>query len=905
MEGVESGQLPRTRRKAGVVMEFDEVSEFQSMLASGYRESLALTSVYPLNDNLEPVSPLLVKPRLLATRKVKKRVSQVVKVVGPTEKEEVSLYSMIRAEQSPSLVSIVGGNGSGKSTVLHQLALAWALLRADSAYTDSKGDNKGHQAVPNHLKWVSQYEFVLLLDMELLNANGEEESIKDLIRTQLVSNDSLVRVGRIWRHLQDSEQKVLVLLDNLHCVQSLRMSQLNLLFQRHEDALPHANMVTTCSDNCEMPVPFHQITRRLQIAELSVDEQKQLAAMQFALPADSRDVQQCVKQIHENPFISELASAPFTFMMACAAWKRLGDVPPTVAALLQYTIQIQVERVYYRGFQEVQTDDDIPVPVADGLRKLGQLAVTCLESQKLTCDAVAVEAWCTWPPELLQLGLLRKRMISMQGKTGHIYTFLHKSIADYVAAMWLSFDPYVETCKRPLLDDSSQFSRVMSAPDSDHERLTFSHCLESNISQFNMVYRIACSLVPESKAVRLITALNHKVQKCDSEVTRMDFTVLVLHCLYECTASGDLCDLVSQILGNPIRLHAFDSSLGLSGADLCALAYYLHHCSVRVGHIAVEAGPSADDAAVHKFLGAKGLKVVRFSWHNWQHRNNKTAIGQCTAIGKALQRPSCAISQLKIALTSLTDNVVQDLAFGLKVNASVQHLTLCNLAPYAVPEDLLSDHGVRRLSAALELNTTLTSLCLPGSAMTVEGIKYLARHLESPYCVLEQLDLSPVRYIGDGAVKHLAQSLQRNRTLKTLRLSKAMKDVQSAVPEPGQTAITNESAQSLSMMLQANKCLLCLDIQNHDIGDQGAIFLADGLMRNSTLTSLLLGWSQIGSNGYERLQQAWNSSESLVTLDVTYFEQDSFVSPASPNPEAAREIAQAEHKHASVSFAEA
>ena len=137
-------------------------------------------------------------------------------------------------------------------------------------------------------------------------------------------------------------------------------------------------------------------------------------------PSCSRD------DLQENPFISELASAPFTFMMACAAWKRLGDVPPTVAALLQYTIQIQVERVYYRGFQEVQTDDDIPVPVADGLRKLGQLAVTCLESQKLTCDAVAVEAWCTWPPELLQLGLLRKRMISMQGKTGHIYAFLHK-----------------------------------------------------------------------------------------------------------------------------------------------------------------------------------------------------------------------------------------------------------------------------------------------------------------------------------------------------------------------------------------------------------------------------------------------------------------------------------------------
>ena len=108
--------------------------------------------------------------------------------------------------------------------------------------------------------------------------------------------------------------QVLVLLDNLHCVQSLRMSQLNLLFQRHEDALPHANMVTTCSDNCEMPVPFHQITRRLQIAELSVDEQKQLAAMQFALPADSRDVQQCVKQIHvsDEPVITCYSRTPGT-----------------------------------------------------------------------------------------------------------------------------------------------------------------------------------------------------------------------------------------------------------------------------------------------------------------------------------------------------------------------------------------------------------------------------------------------------------------------------------------------------------------------------------------------------------------------------------------------------------------
>ena len=88
---------------------------------------------------------------------------------------------------------------------------------------------------------------------------------------------------------------------------------------------------------------------------------------------------------------------------------------------------------------------------------------------------------------------------------------------------------------------------------------------------------------------------------CGDNVFKLSVAFFVGVCVCVCVFE---CVIVLQ-------LHAFDSSLGLSGADLCALAYYLHHCSVRVGHIAVEAGPSADDAAVHKFLGAKGLKVVR------------------------------------------------------------------------------------------------------------------------------------------------------------------------------------------------------------------------------------------------------------------------------------------------------
>ena len=97
-----------------------------------------------------------------------------------------------------------------------------------------------------------------------------------------------------------------------------------------------------------------------------------------------------------------------------------------MAVLMQHTMQAQVARVYYRGFKEINSNSDIPATVAEGLRKLGQLAVTCLGTQRLTCDAIAVETWCSWPEEILLLGLLRKRPLSLQGNSGYVYSFVNK-----------------------------------------------------------------------------------------------------------------------------------------------------------------------------------------------------------------------------------------------------------------------------------------------------------------------------------------------------------------------------------------------------------------------------------------------------------------------------------------------
>ena len=97
-----------------------------------------------------------------------------------------------------------------------------------------------------------------------------------------------------------------MLLDNLHAVPSLRTSKLNQLLQRHNDALPHASLVTTSSDSWTFPLPVDLITCRLQVAEQSVDEQRNLIANMLHSAPNSVEVEACLGKIqvsHAHDFI--------------------------------------------------------------------------------------------------------------------------------------------------------------------------------------------------------------------------------------------------------------------------------------------------------------------------------------------------------------------------------------------------------------------------------------------------------------------------------------------------------------------------------------------------------------------------------------------------------------------------
>ncbi|CAF4839605.1 unnamed protein product, partial [Rotaria sp. Silwood1] len=96
--------------------------------------------------------------------------------------------------------------------------------------------------------------------------------------------------------------------------------------------------------------------------------------------------------------------------------------------------------------------------------------------------------------------------------------------------------------------------------------------------------------------------------------------------------------------------------------------------------------------------------------------------------------------------------------------------------------------------------------------------------------------------------------LRNNTTLTTLYLEN--------------NQIGDKGAQYLAEGLPKNITLLTLDLENNQIGDNGAQYLGEGLLRNATLTELYLDNNEIGYKGAQSLGEGLQKTTTLTTLDL-------------------------------------
>ncbi|CAG9465230.1 unnamed protein product [Pedinophyceae sp. YPF-701] len=253
------------------------------------------------------------------------------------------------------------------------------------------------------------------------------------------------------------------------------------------------------------------------------------------------------------------------------------------------------------------------------------------------------------------------------------------------------------------------------------------------------------------------------------------------------------------------------------------------------------------------------------------HEEDCAAVIECVSAGlvAALKRPSSPLQHVGIFghfmesgdPSSTSEFRVSDVATALEGNTTLRKLGLSgcgihdghaaaighmlersqSLVHLRLGRSLLSWEGVREIAAGLQRNTTMRTLRLNANlGLGADGIKELTDALvaEESACQLQHLDLTLCNAEDEGA-KHVAAYLQHPRcTLRTLNLH--FND------------ITDAGAAAIASALESNATLESLMLCENHISIGGGRRLADALERNDTLRAINFAMS---------LPQPWDVPE--------------------------------------------
>ena len=164
------------------------------------------------------------------------------------------------------------------------------------------------------------------------------------------------------------------------------------------------------------------------------------------------------------------------------------------------------------------------------------------------------------------------------------------------------------------------------------------------------------------------------------------------------------------------------------------------------------------------------------------------------------------------------------------------------------------------LAEALQNNTTLKTLKLSNCKLTSDMIKDVSRMLtvNSSLTSLEMC-CTPT---GDAGAAHLAEALKRNETLEKLGICGC--------------GMTDTGVAPLAEALQVNNSLCELNLSlNEALSDIGAARLAEALKRNKTLEKLNISFCGITDAGVAPLAEALQVNNSLRELFIRVWSSES------------------------------
>jgi len=268
-------------------------------------------------------------------------------------------------------------------------------------------------------------------------------------------------------------------------------------------------------------------------------------------------------------------------------------------------------------------------------------------------------------------------------------------------------------------------------------------------------------------------------------------------------------------------------------------------------------------------------------------------------IAEAIRRSS-TITSLNVGRNKVGDEGMKILAEALQVNTSLTHLDVANINMGVEGLQVLADllrrsdcslaslhvgdkdieigsEGGKILMEALFENTSITSLNFHSASLGEEGMWKL-RDLLQAKSSIASLHLGDLSYCDYNEPFALADILRDNTSITTLALeylyisTKGVQALMAALLR--NTFITSlkaswvddegERTKMLADVIRGST-LTSLNISNY-LGDAGAVYLAEALRANTSITSLTLEHNYLFTSGKRALIEAFQVNSTITSL---------------------------------------
>ena len=296
------------------------------------------------------------------------------------------------------------------------------------------------------------------------------------------------------------------------------------------------------------------VTRNIAILGFSEDQIEQY--LTYCLPDPSESVKSKLKQkfwaqLNSHLALKSLACIPVNLSILVHVFKESGErLPNSLTELYRKYIVLKLNHHNQRessgeSFNEL---DSAPPYISGRLRELGELAFYGLNEDSLTFKQEDIQKWCfsgkKIPLDYDGMGLLQVENHELTKQVYKTYTFLHRTIQEFLAAWYLKKIPGREACLVDIFDDKAfEMVWVFYAGLTGFRSVNINNILAANVSRekitrfyvktLSIGFKLVLKNTASSEINRIATVAEEYYTAVISESVSKEFLLVLTTCCAE------------------------------------------------------------------------------------------------------------------------------------------------------------------------------------------------------------------------------------------------------------------------------------------------------------------------------------------------------------------------------------